>query len=120
MYWYSRWSWSKIEAQQQFIKSAVKKVLSIKLPAVIKEAYSNIQTNFSLNELLSLAGKVIGFSTDNINLLVLPGGETPLEGLSFYISNVDGIKKVVYDMYGMNNGEEGQENQSALENNWNM
>jgi polyisoprenyl-teichoic acid--peptidoglycan teichoic acid transferase len=114
---YANQDLGRIEAQQQFIKSAAKKVLSIKLPAVIKEAYSNVQTNFSLNELLSLAGKVIGFSTDNISLQVLPGEETPLEGLSFYIPNVDGIKKIAYDMYGMNNGEENQENQGTSENN---
>ncbi len=111
---YANQDLGRIEAQQQFIKSAAKKVLSVKLPAVIKEAYSNVQTNISLNELLSLAGKIIGFSTDNINLQVLPGTETPLEGLSFYIPNDDGIKKVVYDMYGMNNGEE---NQGVSENN---
>ncbi|HOG62562.1 MAG TPA: LCP family protein, partial [Sedimentibacter sp.] len=35
----------RIEAQQQFIKSAVKKTLGFQLPAVIKEAYSHIETN---------------------------------------------------------------------------
>jgi len=103
---YANQDLGRIEAQQQFIKSAAKKVLSTKLPSILKEAYSNVQTNFSLNELLNLAGKVVGFSTDNINLTILPGMETPLEGLSFYIPNKDEIKNVVYKMYGMDNEKE--------------
>jgi len=110
---YANQDLGRIEAQQQFIKSATKKVLSAKLPAVIKEAYSSVQTNFSLNELLSLAGTVVGFSTDNINLQVMPGEETPLEGLSFYIPNEDEIKKMVYTMYGMTGEEEN------TQSNWN-
>nr|WP_312579684.1 LCP family protein [Sedimentibacter sp.] len=102
---YANQDLGRIEAQQQFIKSAAKKVLSTKLPAIIKEAYSNVQTDFSLNELLGLAGSVIGFSTDNINLQVMPGNETPLEGLSFYIPNAEEIEKMVYKMYGMDENE---------------
>ena len=106
---YANQDLGRIEAQQQFIKSAAKKVLSTKLPVVIKEAYSSVQTNFSLNELLSLAGTVVGFSTDNINLQVIPGEETPLEGLSFYIPNGDEMKKMVNTMYGITNEEENKE-----------
>lgn len=102
---YANQDLGRIQAQQQFIKSAAKKVFSTKLLAIIKEAYSNVQTNFSLNELLGLAGTVVGFSTDNINLQVMPGEETPLEGLSFYIPNNDEIKSMIYDMYGMDNNE---------------
>lgn len=107
---YANQDLGRIEAQQQFIKSAAKKVLSSKLPAIIKEAYSSVQTNFSLNELLSLAGNVVGFSTDNINLQVMPGEETPLEGLSFYIPNEDEIKKMVYTIYGITGEEENIQN----------
>jgi len=91
----------RIDAQQQFIKSSAKKVLSLKLPSIINEAYSHIQTNFSLAELLGLATNVVGFSTDNINLNIMPGIDTPLEGLSFFIPNDVEIKKMVYTIYGI-------------------
>lgn len=91
----------RIDAQQQFIKSAAKKALSLKLPAILKEAYSHVETNFSLAELLGLAGNAVGFSTDNINLNVMSGEDTPLEGLSFFIPNNDEIKKMVYTIYGL-------------------
>lgn len=92
----------RIEAQQQFIKSAVKKALAFQLPSVIKEAYSHIETNIQLSELLNLAGDLVGFSTDNIKTYILPGMDTPLEGLSFYIPDEDGIKNLVYSLYGLN------------------
>jgi len=107
---YANQDLGRIEAQQQFIKSAAKKALSTKLLAIIKEAYSCVQTNFSLNELLGLAGTVVGFSTDNINLQIMPGEETPLEGLSFYIPNDEEIKKMVYTMYGITNDEKNIQN----------
>ena len=92
----------RIEAQQQFIKSAVKKTLGFQLPAVIKEAYSHIETNINVSDLLYLAGDLVGFSTDKINTHILPGMETPLEGLSFYIPDEEGIKNLVYSLYGLN------------------
>ena len=92
----------RIEAQQQFIKSAVKKALGFQLPAVIKEAYSHIETNIRVSDLLNLASDLVGFSTDNINANILPGMETPLEGLSFYIPDEEGIKNLVYSLYGLN------------------
>ncbi|MDD4046633.1 MAG: LCP family protein [Tissierellia bacterium] len=91
----------RIEAQQQFIKSAVKKALGFQLPAVIKEAYSHIETNIRVSDLLNLASDLVGFSTDNINANILPGMETPLEGLSFYIPDEEGIKNLVYSLYGL-------------------
>lgn len=92
----------RIEAQQQFIKSAAKKALGLQLPALIKEAYSHIETNIHASDLINLASDLVGFSTDNINMNTLPGMETPLEGLSFYIPDDKEIKNLVYSLYGLN------------------
>ena len=92
----------RIEAQQEFIKSAVKKSLGMQLPVLIKEAYSHVETNIDILDTISLVGDLVGFSTDNINSSTLPGMETPLEGLSFYIPDNEGIKNLVYSLYGLN------------------
>ncbi len=106
----------RIDAQQKFIKSAVKKALGLKLPAILKEAYSHIETNFSLSELLGLAGNAIGFSTDNINMNVMPGKETPLEGLSFFMPDDNEIKKMAYTIYGLPpDGESSTKQESTTE-----
>lgn len=96
---YSNQDLGRIEAQQQFIKSAAKKALGFELPSLIKEAYSYIDTNLKLTDLVSLAGSVIGFSTDNISLNTLPGEEAPLEGLSFYLPDDEGINSMVLEIY---------------------
>jgi LCP family protein required for cell wall assembly len=92
----------RIEAQQQFIRSAAKKALGFQLPSVIKEAYSHIETNINIGDILNLAGDLAGFSPDNIETYTLPGMETPLEGLSFYIPDEEGIKNLAYSLYGLN------------------
>jgi len=91
----------RIEAQQQFLKSAANQALSLQLPALVKEAYSYIETNITVTNILSLTGDIIGFSPDNISMNTLPGIETPLEGLSFYIPDDSIIKNLVYSMYGL-------------------
>ncbi|WP_313344482.1 LCP family protein [Sedimentibacter sp.] len=96
---YSNQDLGRIEAQQQFIKSAAKKALGFELPSLIKEAYSYIDTNLKVTDLISLTGSVIGFSTDNISMNTLPGKEAPLEGLSFYLPDDEGIAEMVSDMY---------------------
>lgn len=95
----------RIEAQQQFIKSAVKKSLGFELPSLIREAYSYIDTNLKVTDLISLAGSLIGFSTDNISMNTLPGEEAPLEGLSFYLPDKEGIAEMVTDMYSKTDNE---------------
>lgn len=100
---YSNQDLGRIEAQQQFIKSAVKKALGLKLPSLIKEAYSYIETNINITDILSLTNDIIGFSTDNINLQTMPGAETPLEGLSFYIPDKKAIEMLANEMYGIQN-----------------
>lgn len=91
----------RMEAQQQFIKSALKKAMGLKLPALVKEAYSHTKTNVKITDILSLTDNIAGFTTDNISMSTMPGAETPLEGLSFYIPDEEGIKDTVNDMYGI-------------------
>ena len=102
---YSNQDLGRIESQQQFIKSAVKKALGIKLPSLINEAYSYMETNVKVTDVLSVADDIVGFSTENIKLNTMPGTETPLEGLSFYIPEDDDIKNLVYTMYNVTNVE---------------
>ena len=98
----------RIEAQQNFIKAAAKKALGLKLPALVKEAFSHVETNVKVTDILYLAGNMAGFSTDNINSNIMPGTETPLEGLSFYIPDEEAIKSLSNEIYGITSSEQGQ------------
>ena len=92
----------RVQMQQEFIKSAIKKSLSLKLPSVINAVYPYVETNFTLTELLLLGKDAIGFSTENLSAQVLPGdakilGTNP--PLSFYIPDGQEITKIVYELY---------------------
>nr|WP_300093574.1 LCP family protein [Sedimentibacter sp.] len=118
---YSNQDLGRIQAQQEFLKSALNKALGLKLPALIKEAYSYVETNVTVTDMMSLAGDVIGFSADKVSMQTLPGMETPLEGLSFYIPDEDNIKNMVKDMYApkvnQDNTTEGTTGDAAEETN---
>jgi LCP family protein required for cell wall assembly len=89
----------RVKTQQEFMKAAVKKSLSLKLPSVINAVYPHVKTNFTLTELFGLAKDAIGFSTDNLSSKILPGEPKYLGKLSFYIPNGQEILKAMYDLY---------------------
>ncbi|HBD64440.1 MAG TPA: hypothetical protein DC038_08400 [Clostridiales bacterium] len=96
---YANQDLGRINAQQQFIKSAMKKALGLKLPALINEAYSYMETNVRITDILGMADGIAGFSPESISMNTLPGEEMPLEGLSFFIPDEDAIKNMVNGMY---------------------
>lgn len=93
---YAEGDLGRIEAQQGFIKAAIKKALSFRLPKVVSEVYPYVDTDFALSEATSLAVGSVGLSTDNINFHVLPGTTQTINGLSFYIMDPQATKDLVY------------------------
>ncbi|MFO7886962.1 MAG: LCP family protein [Eubacteriales bacterium] len=91
----------RIKAQQVFIKSAIKKSLSFKLPVVVKEAYNHVKTDFSLADMLLLASDAINFSTDKLSTEILPGRAKIMENLSFYLHDPSEVEKYVKEIYSI-------------------
>lgn len=89
----------RIQTQQEFIKAAIGKALSLKLPNVISSVYPYVKTNFTLTELLGLGGDAIGFSKDNISTIIMPGVPQYMGALSFYIVDGEEMTKLLYDIY---------------------
>lgn len=92
---YAEGDLGRIEAQQNFIKAAIKKALSFKLPKVVSEVYPYVNTDFSLSEATSLAVGSVGISTDNINFHVLPGSTQTINYLSFFIQDEQATEDLV-------------------------
>lgn len=88
----------RIEAQHNFIKAAIKKALSFRLPKVVAEIFPHITTDFTLSEASSLAMGAIGFSADNVNFHMLPGYTQTKNGLSFYFVNREEAKDLIYSI----------------------
>lgn len=91
----------RIEAQQGFVKAAIKKALTFRLPAVVKEVYPHVDTDFSLAEVTSLAVGSIGLSAENINFHTLPGYPQTRNSLSFYMVDYLAAKDLIYSILGM-------------------
>lgn len=96
---YAEGDLGRIEAQQGFVKSAIKKALSFKLPKVISEVYPYVSTDLSLAESTSLGVSSLGMSTENVTFHVLPGGTETRNGLSFYVANPDEVLNMIYEIY---------------------
>lgn len=99
---YANGDLGRIEAQQGFVKSAIQKSLSLKLPSVISAIYPHVNTDLTLTEMLGLGKDAIGFNMENLDTMTLPGTDKYLGNYSFYVANGEEITKVVYDLYDVN------------------
>lgn len=99
---YANGDLGRVQLQQTFVKSAIKKSLSLKLPNVISAVYPHVKTNLTLTDMLTLAKDAIGFSTENLETTTLPGTDRMLGGLSFYVADGEQVTKLVYDLYNVN------------------
>jgi len=100
----------RVEVQQKFIKSAISKALSLRLPSVISAVYPYIATDLTLTDLLGLGKDAIGFSTENLETTTLPGTDKMMAGVSFYFADGEEITKLVYDLYNVNLSAHEEEN----------
>lgn len=95
---YSDGDLGRIQAQQGFVKAAIKKALSFKLPKVVKEVYPHVHTDFAITEATSMAMGSIGLSAENVNFHTIPGTPQTINGLSFYILDQQATKDLVYSI----------------------
>ncbi|WP_159436088.1 LCP family protein [Anaerosalibacter sp. Marseille-P3206] len=95
----------RVKAQQEFLKSFLKKSLSIKLPVVIKTSLDNVKTDIAITEAFTFGKNALGIDEKNINFSTLPGIATfkKINGknLSYYIYDEIEIKKLMESIYGV-------------------
>ncbi len=89
----------RIEAQQAFMKNAIKKTLSFRLPVVIREIYPYIRTDLTLADMLLLAGDAVNFSTENLETAMIPGYATMIDGLSYYVHDPRLVSDMIDELY---------------------
>jgi len=67
----------RTEAQQQFLKKLMDQKLNLqylpKLNSIINVVFKNVETNFTLSEIVSLTGYASKFETENLNFIPMPG-----------------------------------------------
>ena len=95
----------RVKAQQEFLKSFLKKALSIKLPFVIKTSFEQVKTDIKLSDALALGRIAFGIKDENINFNTLPGVATFKlingKNLSYYVYDEIETRKVIEKIYGV-------------------
>lgn len=95
----------RIKAQQQFLQSLISKVLSYRLPVVIKKSFNYVKTDIGLVDSLSYSKKILGIKQEDFKFLTLPGKAEfkRYDGklLSYFIYDSIETKKVLEDIYNV-------------------
>ncbi len=87
----------RIDRMQDFIKKALRKSLSLKLPSVVSTGIQFVQTDIKANLAISLADDAIGISTDDIETHDLPGEAPPKS--TYFIGDPSEIEKLLVEIY---------------------
>lgn len=93
----------RIDLQQDFIKEAVKQVVTPeilpKVPELIKLGLSMVKTDISYGEMIKYANDVLTFNMDNLRMEVLPGEAGYVDGLSYYIADNKKTIELVEELF---------------------
>ncbi|WP_069650642.1 LCP family protein [Caloranaerobacter ferrireducens] len=96
----------RIRAQQQFIKSAVKKALSFRLPVVAQTCFKYIKTDMSLTDTLLYVSKAIGIKIEDVSMTTLPGRAIykSIDGkrVSYFAYDSKQIRELMMKLYNVN------------------
>jgi LCP family protein required for cell wall assembly len=92
----------RVDAQQQFVKAAIKEALGLNLPKVAQTVVDNVDSDIDVRAMLYLATNASGLSSDNIKSYMLPGDDGRIggSGLSFWLpADNDEVIDMMRDIY---------------------
>jgi LCP family protein required for cell wall assembly len=109
----------RTEAQQKFVKAAIKEAMGLNLPKVAQTVIGNVDSDLDNRAILYLAAKAAGMSNDDFSAHMLPGtGERIVEvGLDFWVpADDDEVIEMMREIYtGIPQTTEGAISSSAVE-----
>ncbi|NJD01451.1 MAG: LytR family transcriptional regulator [Ruminiclostridium sp.] len=103
----------RIEAQQYFITELIRQKFTLqyitRMNSIINSIFENIETNFSLNEIVKLSGLVSKINSDSISFISMPG--TVYDGSPWYfLCDVEKTREITETYF------KGSESYVAVEN----
>lgn len=100
---------ARIKRQQRFILALLQKIHSPAvlphLPSLLREIYRNVETNFTLSDLLFLAKKYRN-ELPTVETAVLPGKPQTINGVSYYLPDSDNLQFIAERMLNPSAGKE--------------
>jgi LCP family protein required for cell wall assembly len=108
----------RVEAQQKFVKEAIRQAIGLNLPKVANTVMENVDSDIDNRAILYLASKAAGMSTDDISSHMLPGEDRMTGGASFWIAaDEDEIIAMMREVYtGEKQTTEGAITTTAVDN----
>lgn len=89
----------RIERQQAFVKTAIKKALGLKLPLIIPTAVKYVKTDMPVGEMLKLGTSMIGMDMSKTRSYRIPGEAKTISGASYYLHYPKATEAVMLAIY---------------------
>lgn len=89
----------RIERQQAFVKTAIKKALGLKLPLIIPTAFKYVKTDMPLGEMIKQGTSMIGMDMKNTRSYRIPGEAKTIGGASYYLHYPKATEAVMLAIY---------------------
>jgi LCP family protein required for cell wall assembly len=92
----------RTEAQQDFLKELMRQKLNLqylpKLNSIISVAFENLETNFTLNEIIKMTGYVSKFKVENLAFIPMPG--KPYDSSPwYYLCDVENARLITAESF---------------------
>ncbi|WP_026760054.1 LCP family protein [Selenomonas ruminantium] len=95
----------RIGRQQKFMKAVLAKVISPsvlpKLPKLVEEVKSAIQTDMSLTELVEFAGKLKSVHDNGLSAQMVPGQPAYIKDVSYWIPDITDLRSLMAEQLGL-------------------
>ncbi len=89
----------RIERQQLFVKTAIKKALGLKLPLLIPTAFKYVKTDMSVGDMLKQGTSMIGMDMKNTRSYRIPGEARNIKAASYYLHYPKATEAVMLAIY---------------------
>lgn len=89
----------RIQRQQDFVKTAMGKALSLKLPQVITSSFRYIKTDMPIERMLRLGIAGAGVDLAKLNTATIPGEVQTIDGLSCYVHDPAQTRDMMLSIY---------------------
>ncbi len=89
----------RIQRQQDFMRTALKKALGLKLPGVIQASFRHLRTDMPVDRMLRYGAALAGFDPEGLQVQVIPGEVQTVDGLSVYVHDPAATEALLLALY---------------------
>jgi LCP family protein required for cell wall assembly len=91
----------RVRAQQEFIKSAFKQMMSLNLPSTMKTIIDNVDSDITLGMATKIATKAIGLNGESISTYLTPGTPALANGASYWFASAEDTAAMINEIYSI-------------------